>query len=452
MASASEKERISLERIVDTQKGKIAGISHDGYTVFRGIPYAKPPVGERRWKRPESTDPWEGVFRAGHVGNMCYQDIPAPDHPVMGHFYKEFYQNPDYLPKQSEDCLYLNIWSPDDADGNNPVAFWIHGGGFGGGCGNEIEFDGERYAAKKIILVTVNYRVGVFGFLAHRWLSEADSEGISGNYGIYDQIAALKWVYENIRAFGGNPDNITVFGQSAGSMSTQVLVSSPMTSGMISKAILQSGIACNGNLFPTPSQSEEEQYGKTFSSLADVHSFKELLAMKAEEIMEVKRKYDAKMWESGAGLTMVPNVDGKVLRKSVKEIWKEGTMHKIPYIAGCVSDDIGSVPGHGPGEILEECCRWAMKCEEVPGVPVYVYHFSHSLPGDDWGAFHSSELWYMFGTLGRCWRPMSAGDYCLSEKMVHFWTEFMKNGSPGKWETETWEPYTGTAPFIMDFQ
>ena len=213
-----------------TKYGQVHGVQKDGYTVFRGVPYAKPPVGEKRFCPPEEPACWEGVYKADHFGCVC----PQTEHEPDSFYGKEFYLDPEFGMKQSEDCLYLNIWTPaNTVDEKLPVAFWIHGGAFMHGFSHESEFDGAAYCERGVILVAINYRLGAFGFLAHPWLSEESGAGRSGNYAILDQIAALKWVKENIAAFGGDPENITVFGQSAGCMSVQTLVSSPLTENWI---------------------------------------------------------------------------------------------------------------------------------------------------------------------------------------------------------------------------
>ncbi len=222
-----------MENTVETKYGKIEGIDHGWYSEYRGVPYAKPPVEDLRWRAPQPPEPFQGTFQAKEFpAKSCQREGSAPP------WDKDFYDDPNYERKTSEDCLYLNIWAPKDAEGC-PVAFWIHGGAFMGGSASEKEFDGVEYCRRGVIFVSVQYRLGIFGFFAHPWLTE--EAGTSGNYGALDQIAALKWVYENISAFGGDPENITVFGQSAGAMSTQTLISSPLTGNMIKRAILQSG-------------------------------------------------------------------------------------------------------------------------------------------------------------------------------------------------------------------
>lgn len=442
---------------IQTKKGIIEGLDCGAYHVFKGVPYAKPPIGKLRFRAPQEIDKWSGIYEAKKFAPIAVQDLPASDSPFTGRYFKEFYNNPQYVPEMSEDCLYLNIWTPRDSFGKSlPVAFWIHGGGFGGGFSSEIEFDGEAFCEKGVILVTIGYRVNIFGFLAHPWLDAENERNISGNYGIMDQIAALKWVYENIQAFGGNPADITVFGQSAGSMSTQILVSSPLTEGMIAKAILQSGISCSEEILSTPTLKEEEEIGSMFMEFAGVKDIKELRALSAAELMKGKRRLDAELWRTGKGLMVVPNKDGYVLPDTVKEVWRKGGMRRIPYMAGVVTDDLGAVPeeirDRRTGTLMEECKRWSLKCEEIMGEGAYLYHFSHELPGDDWGAFHTGEVWYTFGTYGRCWRPMIEEDARLSRTMVTYWTNFMKYGNPETEETKKWKSYTSEHPFIKEFK
>ena len=450
-----------MNKSVVTNKGTVEGIEKDGYVVFKGIPYAKASVVNLRWKAPQELDAWEGTYKADTFQNMCMQELPKAEHLFMGRFHKEFYNNPEFVPGMGEDCLYLNIWVPEHEEGERlPVAFWIHGGGFGGGYSSELEFDGEAFCKKGVILVTINYRVNIFGFFAHPWLDAENERHISGNYGILDQIAALKWVANNIENFGGDSKNITVFGQSAGSMSTQVLCSSKLTGDIPAKAIMQSGISCEEEILATPTLKEEEKIGEEFVALSGKKSLEELRAMTTEEIFAVERKLNDALWKTGRGLMLVPNVDGYVLDKTVKEAWKENTMKEIPYMCGVVTDDLGAKPEDvkedKPGILLEECKRWGAKREEA-GMPAYLYHFGRRLPGDDWGAFHSSELWYTFGTLGRCWRPMEQQDYDLSEEMVTCWTNFMKTGDPNgetqiQEEKEKWESYTKENPYVKIFK
>ena len=213
--------------IVSIECGRVAGEEQNGITLFRGIPYAKPPVGELRWKAPQPAEPWEGVRECRRFGDMCIQNPGWVGMDAFEHH------------SQSEDCLYLNIWTPAaSAEEELPVLFWIHGGGFQGGLGDEELYHGWSLAAKGVLVVSINYRLGALGFLAHPELSRESEHGVSGNYGLLDQIAALRWVKKNIRGFGGDPNRIVLDGQSAGGMSVGALISSPLTSGLYSAAII----------------------------------------------------------------------------------------------------------------------------------------------------------------------------------------------------------------------
>ena len=261
-----------------TKYGLVRGHSMEGYTVFKGIPYAKPPLGEGRFAAPQEPDSWEGIYEAEHFGSVAMQ-VPLDPASFYG---KEFYQYPDYMPARSEDCLYLNIWTPAGEAGEKlPVAFWIHGGAFLQGYSHEVEFDGEAYCRRGVVLVSINYRLGVFGFLAHPWLEEQAGQGgrrISGNYALLDQIAALRWVRENIAAFGGDPGNITVFGQSAGCMSVQALVSTPLTEDWIAKAIFQSASGYK-SMMGTHTMEEAKKAGEEFVELTGAADLEALRAI-----------------------------------------------------------------------------------------------------------------------------------------------------------------------------
>ena len=444
-------------KLIETKYGKISGVECDNYTVYRGVPYAKPPVGDLRWKAPQEPDAFEEVFVADKFSPICPQNKQDSDGPQMGFNYgKEFYSDTKYEREMSEDCLYLNIWTPRNANENDklPVAFYIHGGAFMGGYSSEQEFDGQAYAKKGVILVTIGYRLGIFGFLAHPWLSKESQAGISGNYGILDQIAALKWVYENIRNFGGDPNNITVFGQSAGCMSSQVLVSSDLTGNMISKAILQSGVSCEDEFLFTPTLYEEISFGERFVEISGAKSLEELRSIPTDKLMEYQNRFVMGCFQSGDGLVLVPCVDGYVLKDTVRNIYRKGDMKKIPYITGFVEDDLGRTDADREadqaGVIEDECKKWATKASQVSGKPSYVYAFTHRMPGDDCAAFHSSELWYMFGTYGRCWRPMGDADVKLSEDMMNYWSSFMKTGCPSI-KDASWQPYEEKEQYIKIF-
>lgn len=434
---------------VYTKYGEIEGIKNNEYTVYKGIPYARPPVGELRWREPQAPEPWMGVFKADTFSPKCPQD------PTSSPLYKkEFYSDPDYLREDREDCLYLNIWVPEGAK-ELPVAFWIHGGGFGGGYGSELEFDGETYCKKGIILVTIQYRVNIFGFLAHPWLDAENCHRVSGNFGILDQIAALNWVYENIGAFGGNPRNITVFGQSAGSSSVQTLVSTRLTGNRIARAIMQSGGGYDKAVIAATTRTAALEVGGTFVKLTGVKNLRELRSLNVDAIHKYRKALERVMHSKRKGVLLLPNIDGYVLEDSYDALTKAGKVKNIPYMLGSTELDIfvdpEDVAAGKKGSLYESCKNWSFHMQQLGRKNCYVYYFKHHLPGDDAGAFHSAELWYIFNTLARCWRPMEDSDYQISEQMVGYWTNFMKTGDPNGPELEDWEPCTKENPFVKEF-
>lgn len=422
---------------IQTKYGLMEGVQQDDVIVYKGIPYAKAPVGDLRWKAPQEVEHWEGVFHADTFGNRCLQR-PRQE----GSFYYKEFECEETATPFSEDCLYLNIWAPAQPGEKLPVAFYIHGGAFLGGYGHEAEFDGTAYAKKGVILVTINYRLGVWGYLAHPWLREENEHNVSGNYGTLDQIAALRWVRENIAAFGGDPENITVFGQSAGAISTLVLTCSPLTKGMFAKAIIQSGMGLNCD-FPL---AMAEADGEEFMGYAKVNSLAELRASSQDTINQASGPIIMKGFQRGGVLAYEPNMDGWLLTDTFENLMAQGKLHDIPYIVGSNKNDMrtdpAAVAAGDKGPMYAEAEKFAATVSSVQKNKVYAYYFTRQLPGDDAGAFHSAELWYTMGSLNKCWRPMTEADYALSEKMVTAWTDFMKSGTPG------WQEYTKEAPHI----
>lgn len=439
---------------IETKYGKIEGVDKGSYTAYLGIPYAKPPIGDLRWRAPQEPEAWKGVYQADDFRNKCVQEeLPSPLYD------KDFYCNSDYVRPMSEDCLYIHMWVPKAEPGSSakfPVAFWIHGGAFMGGYGSEMEFDGKAYCERGIILVSVEYRCNIFGFLAHQWLSAESEQRISGNYGILDQIAALKWVYENIESFGGDKDKITVFGQSAGAMSVQTLVSSRLTEHMIAGAIMQSGGSYGSGLHRDITLAEQESYGEVFAEVMHAGSLEELRSKSAEEITASVKTYMEQMLPKTNGLFLIPVIDGYVLENGYYETMDQGKIQDIPYIIGTTKDDILVTPEMVQkgefSELYKGSMAFSHKLEELGRKPAYVYYFARNLPGDDYGAWHSGELWYMFGTMDRCWRPWEERDYQLSEQMLAYWTNFMKTGNPNDGKHPEWEPCAKEKPepFILD--
>ena len=445
--------------IIDTKYGKIQGLDKEGYSCFLGVPYAKPPVGDLRWKAPVEPEHYSGVRKATAFGNRCMQEIIEDDL-----YTKEFYSNNEYNCTMSEDCLYLNIWTPltakDERDlpgsaenKNYPVAFWIHGGAFMGGYASEMEFDGEAYCKRGVVLVSVEYRCNVFGFWAHPWLTEENEKKISGNYGILDQIAALRWVHDNIAAFGGDADNITIFGQSAGAMSVQTLLSSELANGLYSKAIMQSGGSYKYGLHRDITLGEQEKIGRMLPEVLGAAGLEEMRSLDAKTIIRKMGAFIGKGIASFDGLFLIPTIDGYVLKDGYYKLMDEGKMPDVPCLIGSNADDIlqdEDKSGIAKKQPLHKgSVAYSLKLEETGNQPAYVYFFNRKLPGDDHGAFHSAELWYMFGTLGRCWRPMDKHDYELSDEMMDAWTTFMKQGQFGD---DEWKRCIKSEPYYRVFE
>lgn len=426
-------------QVLDITGGQIQGIESEteGIMVYKGIPYAAPPTGELRWKAPEPVIAWEGVRTADSFGPICPQPGNKP-----GTFYgDEFYWQG--TPEESEDCLYLNVWAPaatvGDKEAQLPVAMWVHGGAYKNGYGYEVTMDGDAWAERGVILVTINYRLGIFGFLNHPFLSE-EQGGRSGNYGMMDIVAALQWVRDNISQFGGDPENITVFGQSAGAGGIKNLVTSPHSKNMIAKAIIQSGGGVNINASsarPAVPQSVFDEQGKAFM---DSFGWDTLDKMRDASTEDIKAAAVA----NEQTVRFAPHTDGVFLTEDFNTAATEGRIADIPYMIGCTEKDMGR-QGRKP---LDDFCHLR---SEQSSLPAYQYFFTRNLPGDDddpekdAGAYHSSELWYMFGTLDKSWRPFTEEDYELSAEMLDAWTSFCKSGNPG------WDACTKDNPYVKIF-
>ena len=421
-------------KTVKTKYGIIQGVVENEYTIFKGIPYAKPPIRELRFKSPKEPEGWNGVYYADTFPPACMQTPPPED----DFYYKEFNSPVNF----SEDSLYLNVWTPAKSAANMlPVAVWLYGGALLSGYCAEKEFDGAEYAKRGVILVTVNYRLGLFGFMCHPWLAE-ENNGHCGNYGVLDQLAALKWVKENIKAFGGDPDNVTLFGQSSGSLTSQTLMLSPLSKGLFNKCILQSGAGYDNGFCKNRKQEEYYDIGDRAVELRGVKSLAELREIPADRLLEISNELIGYACSLDKGLGYEPVIDNYLLVGDSEHNLKVGKFPDIPIILGSTANDICTPEDKTiPMEeslLHNGCINWCKHQIELGYTPSYVYYFNHRLPGDASGAFHSSELWYMFGTLDRCWRPFTDKDRHLSEKMLDYWCNFIKTGDPNGEGLEEW--------------
>ena len=459
--------------VLTIEGGQVQGVTTDlpGVIVYRGIPYAAPPIGDLRWKEPQPVVPWQGVRLCDKFGHPGYQAVHYP-----GGYTTEWGYG-DESP-YSEDCLYLNVWTKASGqpDKKLPVALWIHGGGYREGWGSEPEFDAQEWGAKDVVLVSINYRLGVFGFLTHPELSAESAHGVSGNYGILDQIEALKWIKKNIAQFGGDPDNVMIFGQSAGAGSVKTLCESPLARGLFHKAVIMSGggltvpqpapaaapagrpaaapagrgaapAAMSRMMFRNLSPKEAELQNKEVFDWAGLTDLQKMRAASTETVYALANIYNAASGKF-AFLTGSPIVDGYVCKQSFDDAAKDGSLADVPYMIGYTLNDMGDMAGG----IAAFCLN-----REEKGAKAWAYEFARPLPDDGShpevtarlkGAFHSSDLWFVFKSLKHCWRPWTQGDWDLSEKMLTAWTNFAKTSDPGL----GWAPYTKDNSKFMLFK
>ena len=442
LAACAEKNPI-----LTIDGGQVQGIKGElkGVYVYKGIPYAAPPIGQLRWKAPQPVVPWEGVKVCDTFGHPGYQVVHYP-----GGYTTEWGYGDE--PAYSEDCLYLNVYTkaPGQTDKKLPVAMWIHGGGLREGWGFEPEFDGEEFAAKDIVLVTINYRLGMFGFMSHPDLIAEDPNGSSGNYGIMDQVQALKWIKANIAQFGGDPDNVMIFGQSGGGRSTRTLSESPIARGLVHKAVIMSAQGFStapGYSAATTTLEDQSNMYKEIMDWAGLDNLQKMRAASTEEIFSVVNIYNRVHGLRAAGM-FAPIIDGYVVKQDFDTAAKTGNLANVPYMIGFTLNDSGDM---SPG-IKAFCID-----REEKGGKAYAYQFARPLPDDGKhpevtqrlrGAFHSSDLWFVFKSLKHCWRPWTQGDWDLSEKMITAWSNFAKNSDPGL----GWEPCTAAKPDFMVFR
>ena len=468
-------------REVTVENGKLRGVASGvpSVTVFKGVPYAAPPVGELRWREPQPCPDWDGVYDACRFRAMAPQ---ANNKSLLDR--REFCGFGEHE-RCSEDCLYVNIWTPAQSPEERlPVLFYIHGGGFVQGYSYDITVDGDSFALQGCILVTVEYRLGVLGFLAHPEMTSESGYHASGNFGLLDQAAAIRWVHRNIAAFGGNPDNITVFGQSAGAMSTTAQICTPLTKGLIARAVIQSAGGYTGkklHLLPRLSLAEAERFGESIFAELGVSTLEQARKLPMEEILRV---------QAGHGMVFAPIVDGYFFPQDPDDIIRAKQHHDIPVILGYCADEAGWFRGKAPlaekptpekAEAFEKTARseygeYAERYLEACGYfddpvaasangfhdgistgvlaycelsaqwkdrkPTYLYYFNREIPGDAFGAFHAGDLWYTFNTLHRSWRPFTGTDFELARKIGAYLCNFAKSGDPNGDGLPHWEPYT----------
>lgn len=483
---------------IKTKYGSISGVYNSNKTVkiFTGIPYAAPPVGDLRWKAPQPPEKWEGILSADKFSNCAVQNrIPTVISKVLS-----LKMGTDILShsgistaeKISEDCLYLNIWtnSNDEKKDKHPVIIYIHGGSYTSGSGSINFYNGESMAKKGAVFVTINYRLGIFGFYANRELTKESDYNASGNYGILDQIMAIKWIKENVSAFGGDPENITIAGESAGSMSVNILQASPLAKGLFQRVIGESGSVfgsrgLKGSIMPTLSIAEKS--GSELEKMLEVSSLEDLRSLPSDKLLEVSKNFRNR-----------PIVDGYVLPDTIYNIYASGEENDVPALIGyngnesslfiCLpwplslasqysavnaeefkqkiqatygnkTDDFFSIYSAGNNdEALKSQLEsgaihwfawhmytWANLQSKTGKENVYTYYFTHIQPGSsqliEWGAFHGSEIAYAYGNLDKIDLSYKDYDYRLSDTMQSYWYNFAATGNPNGAGLPQWSAY-----------
>jgi para-nitrobenzyl esterase len=477
--------------VVRVESGQLQGVAEDGVESFKGIPYAAPPVGELRWRPPQPVAPWTGVRPAAEFGADCMQGRFGPPQGAGA----------GSAPAPSEACLFLNVWRPARAaaGAKMPVMVWIHGGGFTGGSGSSPNTSGTQFAKQGVVLVTFNYRLGRFGFFAFPALSREHPEELKGNYAYMDQIAALQWIKRNIAAFGGDPNNVTIFGFSAGGVSVHSMLASPLARGLFHKAIVQSGGSRDSVLTARPMREDgvdpnypvsAETIGIEFARSmgiegTDAAALTKLRALSAEQIL--RGAPNSPRYET------TPILDGKLITETAESAYKARRQPRVPILLGSNSADTAgnrirattkeqfftrfgkwreqAKAAYDPDGTTElatllmmanddfgqaEPARFAANAFAAAGSPVYLYRFDY-VPAAmrermRTGAPHGGEISFIFGTLtGPAGSTPSPEDLAVSRMMQSYWVNFARQGNPNGPNLPHWPRHDPTKDLIFYF-
>ena len=439
-----------LKDPVRTQQGLVAGVTSadSAITVFKGIPYAAPPVGALRWRAPQPAAAWSGVRAADKFGPSPIQTVVEGRVPWTHEFMTHG--------SISEDCLYLNVWTPAKTAADKlPVFVWVYGGGYNEGSGAVDVYNGEGLARKGVVFVSFNYRVNRFGFFAHPELTKESGVNASGNQGLLDALAALKWVQANIEAFGGDPGSVTVAGQSAGSGIVHSLVTSPLARGLIHRAILQSGPAIGT---ATTTLAAQEASGTQFAQSMGATSLADLRKLSWQQINPAAA---ATVGEAAPATNPATNaaggrrgsrgglvIDHYAINASANEIYAAGQQLDIPMIGGGTAQDLGNFGS--PAVNLQ----WARNRSAKGKAPSYVYLFTHALPGPraaQEGAFHSGEIPYVLNSLGMIRdRPFTDTDRKIADITSQYWVNFARTGNPNGSGLPRWDSTADQPEMVME--
>lgn len=448
---------------LNTSQGKLIGsasATNSNISVFKGIPFAKPPVGNRRWTHSELAGSWEGARLATQFSPACMQH-PYPEN--------SFFSRPS-MPS-SEDCLYLNVWSGAKKEDKLPVMLWIHGGALTRGTGATNIYDGSALASKGVVVVSINYRLDIFGYFSHPELTLANGKP-SANFGTSDQITALRWVKKYIREYGGDPENVTIFGESAGSFSVHHLMSTPGANGLFHRAIGQSG----SSLQPMPD-------ARVASSTSNQMALTYQTAAKANSLTDLKQMDAANILAAAEGFRFRPVLDGTLFEDQIYALFERGEYNPVPLMVGFNADE-GTTLGVGEavaktqqgykayvnkrfGALAEEYLSiypaddlyrstmdafrdgfvtwgmqtWAMKMANTDQ-QAYLYYFTFKPAGEKLGAYHAAEIVYAFNNLERLAEPVPNNHKQLAEAMSDYWVAFAKSGKPQVEGLPNWLPYS----------
>ncbi len=477
-ASAADSTRVRLD------SGQLQGVLHDDVLSFKGIPFAAPPVGPLRWRPPQPAQSWAGVRKADNYGPDCMQ-VPFPsDAAPLG-------------VKPAEDCLYVNVWLPaKPPHGKLPVFVWIYGGGFVNGGSSPAVYDGSAFARQGVAFVSFNYRLGRFGFFAHPALSAEQPSGPLANYAIMDQIAALKWVQKNIAAFGGDPHDVTICGESAGGISVHILMTSPAAAGLFTKAIVQSGGGRPGIFRDRQLKGgadSAEALGVAFAKREGIEgegtdALRKLRELPAEELAK-----NLNLASMGDPTYSGPTVDGQIITANPSELYAEGKGARVPVMVGATSQDIGFMQANsidallkqfgpnaekarnvygvhdtddvrfvafrmGGDQMMIEPARYVARTLAARGQPVYEFRFSYVAEsirgqfGGVMGAMHASDIPFAFDTVAAKYgKDLTASDAAAARAMNAYWVAFTKTGKPEVPGQPAWPAYDPKTDSIMNF-
>ena len=477
----------AIQQPVKVQGGQLAGApgKDPAITVFKGVPFAAPPVGDLRWRAPGPVVPWQGVRKAVEFGKSCMQTIVQERKPWT----YEFMTHTEI----SEDCLYLNVWTPAKAAGEKrPVYMYIHGGGNTEGSGAVPVYDGEGMAKKGIVVVAVNYRLGILGFFTHPELTAEAPYKASGNYALLDLVAALRWIQANIAAFGGDPGRVTIGGQSAGASNTHSLTASPLAKGLFHRAIAESGSSVASSSMGGRTLADQEQVGVKFAAAKGAKSLADLRKMSWEQLSAPIQGAGGPPGNPMASpFRFGAVVDGYVLPASVAEIFAQGKQNDVPTITGCNKHEGGATPHPTitadayqkqartryqnladeflklyPGGTDEQArvsqnesswdqarvsmYLWGVNRGKTAKTKAYTYFWDHPMPGPDvetYGAFHTSEVPYAMNSLATSGRPFTAQDHKIADQVSSYWVNFIITGDPNgsglpRWPAVSEQPAT----------